>query len=53
MADYERLVKELNQQVSEKDRLLEELESQVHARKERELKLKQEIGKIWRVCLVW
>ncbi|XP_062861728.1 GRIP and coiled-coil domain-containing protein 2 [Trichomycterus rosablanca] len=46
MADYERLVKELNQQLSEKDRLLEEQESQAHAQKEKEEKLKQEIDSL-------
>lgn len=45
MADYERLVKELNLQLSEKDRLLEEQERQTQAQREREEKLNQEIGK--------
>ncbi|XP_053352366.1 GRIP and coiled-coil domain-containing protein 2 [Clarias gariepinus] len=43
MADYERLVKELNLQLYEKDRLLEEQERQTQAQREREEKLNQEI----------
>lgn len=45
MADYERLVKELNLQLSEKERLLKEHERQTQAQREQEEKLKQEIGK--------
>ncbi|KAF7709806.1 GRIP and coiled-coil domain-containing protein 2 [Silurus meridionalis] len=43
MADYERLVKELNLQLSDKDRLLEEQERQTQAQREREEKLEKEI----------
>ncbi|XP_017317435.1 GRIP and coiled-coil domain-containing protein 2 isoform X2 [Ictalurus punctatus] len=43
MADYERLVRELNLQISDKDRLLEEQERQTQAQREREEKLNQEI----------
>lgn len=45
MADYERLVKELNLQLSDKERLLEEQERQAETQREREEKLKKEIGK--------
>lgn len=45
MADYERLVKELNLQLSEKERLLKEHERQTQAQREQEEELKQEIGK--------
>ncbi|KAI4893681.1 hypothetical protein NFI96_020055 [Prochilodus magdalenae] len=43
MADYERLVKELNHQLSEKGRLIEEQESLAQAQKEKEEKLTKEI----------
>ncbi|XP_036418229.1 GRIP and coiled-coil domain-containing protein 2 [Colossoma macropomum] len=43
MADYERLVKELNQQLSEKDRQIEEQESRAEAQRDREDKLTQEM----------
>ncbi|MCI4378037.1 hypothetical protein PGIGA_G00211180 [Pangasianodon gigas] len=46
MADYERLVKELNLQLSDKDRLLEEQERQTQAQREREEKLNQEIASL-------
>ncbi|GAA6071389.1 GRIP and coiled-coil domain-containing protein 2, partial [Tachysurus ichikawai] len=43
MADYERLVRNLNLQLSEKDRLLKEQERQTQAQREREENLNQEI----------
>ncbi|KAL7881171.1 hypothetical protein AOLI_G00080190 [Acnodon oligacanthus] len=43
MADYERLVKELNHQLSEKNRQIEEQESRAEAQRDREEKLTQEI----------
>lgn len=46
MADYERLVKDLNLQLSDKERLLEEQERQTEAQREREEKLNMEIGMV-------
>ncbi|XP_076858221.1 GRIP and coiled-coil domain-containing protein 2 isoform X2 [Brachyhypopomus gauderio] len=43
MADYERLVKELNVQLSEKNKLLEDQESLALAQRDREEKLREEI----------
>ncbi|KAK3568961.1 hypothetical protein QTP86_021366, partial [Hemibagrus guttatus] len=45
MADYERLVKDLNLQLSDKDRLLKEQERQAQTQREREERLNKEIGK--------
>uniref|UniRef100_W5LLB3 GRIP domain-containing protein n=1 Tax=Astyanax mexicanus TaxID=7994 RepID=W5LLB3_ASTMX len=43
MADYERLVKELNLQLSEKDRLIEEQDKLAQTQRDQEQKLSQEI----------
>ncbi|XP_072542542.1 GRIP and coiled-coil domain-containing protein 2 [Salminus brasiliensis] len=43
MADYERLVKELNHQLTEKDRLIEEHKNLTQAQRDKEEKLTQEI----------
>lgn len=44
MADYERLVKELNAKLSEKDECAEELKAQINTLTQKEEKLKEEIG---------
>lgn len=44
MADYERLVKELNAKLLEKDEYVEELKAQICTLTQREETLKQEIG---------
>lgn len=44
MADYERLVKELNSKLSEKDERAEELKTQINTLTQKEDTLKQEIG---------
>lgn len=44
MADYERLVKELNANISEKDELAEELKSQIDTLSQKEDKLRKENG---------
>lgn len=44
MADYERLVKELNTKLLEKDEYVEELKAQISTLTQREETLKQEIG---------
>lgn len=44
MADYERLVKELNAKLLEKDEYVEELKAQISTLTQREETLKQEIG---------
>lgn len=44
MADYERLVKELNAKLLEKDEYVEELKAQKTTLTQREETLKQEIG---------
>lgn len=44
MADYEKLVKELNHKLCEKDKQAEEHEMQIQAQKEGEQRLKEEIG---------
>lgn len=46
MADYERLVKELNTKLSEKDECVEELKGQINSLNLKEEVLKQEIGMI-------
>ncbi|XP_037395453.1 GRIP and coiled-coil domain-containing protein 2 isoform X2 [Pygocentrus nattereri] len=46
MADYERLVKELNHQLSETNRQIEEQESRAEAQRDREEKLLQEIASL-------
>lgn len=46
MADYERLVKELNTKLSEKDECVEELKAQINGLNQKEEALKQEIGMI-------
>lgn len=46
MADYERLVKELNTKLSEKDECVEELKGQINSLNQKEEVLKQEIGMI-------
>uniref|UniRef100_A0A4W5QI54 GRIP domain-containing protein n=1 Tax=Hucho hucho TaxID=62062 RepID=A0A4W5QI54_9TELE len=43
MADYERLVKELNTKLSEKDVCVEELKTQIHTHTQKEYTLNQEI----------
>lgn len=47
MADYERLLKELNQRLSEKDRLIEEHEGLIQTQRDKEGKLVQEIGETY------
>ncbi len=44
MADYERLVKELNAKLQEKDECAEELKAQINTLTQKEDTLKQEIG---------
>lgn len=44
MADYERLVKELNVKISEKDELAEELKSQIDTLSQKEDELRKENG---------
>lgn len=44
MADYEKLVKELNHKLSEKDKQMEEHEMHIQTQKEREQRLNEEIG---------
>lgn len=44
MADYERLVKELNTKLLEKDEYVEELKAQISTLTQREETFKQEIG---------
>lgn len=44
MADYERLVKELNGKLTEKDESVEELKVQIRTLTQKEETLKQEIG---------
>lgn len=44
MADYEKLVKELNQKLYERDRQIEEYKTQEQTQKEREQRLNEEIG---------
>lgn len=44
MADYERLVKELNAKLSDKDACAEELKAQINTLTQKEDSLKQEIG---------
>lgn len=44
MADYERLVKELNAKLVERDESAEELKAQINALNQKEDMLKQEIG---------
>lgn len=46
MADYERLVKELNTKLSEKDECVEELKGQINSLNLKKEVLKQEIGMI-------
>lgn len=44
MADYERLVKELNAKLQGRDECAEELKAQINTRTQKEDTLKQEIG---------
>uniref|UniRef100_A0AAY4E095 GRIP domain-containing protein n=1 Tax=Denticeps clupeoides TaxID=299321 RepID=A0AAY4E095_9TELE len=44
MADYERLVKDLNSKISEKDVRIEDLEAQIQTQKKKEERLSEEIG---------
>lgn len=44
MADYERLVKELNSKITEKDTQIEDLETQLQTQKKKEQNLSEEIG---------
>lgn len=44
MADYERLVKELNAKLSQKEEFAEELKTQIDTLTQKEETLKQEIG---------
>lgn len=44
MADYERLVKELNTKLSERDECAEELKAQINTLTQKEETLEQEIG---------
>lgn len=44
MADYEKLVKELNHKLSERDRQMQEHETHIQTQKEREQRLNEEIG---------
>lgn len=44
MADYERLVKELNTKLLEKDEYVEELKAKISTLSQKEETLKQEIG---------
>lgn len=44
MADYERLVKELNSKITEKDTQIEDLETQLRTQKKKEENLSEEIG---------
>ncbi len=44
MADYERLVKELNSKLLERDECAEELKAQMNTMTQKEDTLKQEIG---------
>lgn len=44
MADYERLVKELNVKLADRDECAEELKAQINALTQEEDTLKQEIG---------
>lgn len=46
MADYEKLVKELNHKLSERDRQMQEHEMHIQTQKEREQRLNEEIGTI-------
>ncbi len=44
MADYEKLLKELNHKLCEKDKQTEEQETHIQAQRDRERRLSEEIG---------
>lgn len=50
IADYERLVKELNQKLTHKSSQLEDLEQEISIQKQKQDTLQQELCKISSVC---